>query len=101
MARDLLDVLTPENTDAKDFINTEHLLTSVVVVARGQEKEWKNCYETLASNVVPASSKKFAPIDKDGNTLLRTFVRQFGENKNVKVNTFNLSPLLFVSIHYL
>lgn len=73
-ARDLLDVLTPDATEASDFINTEHLLTAVVVVPRGQEKDWLKCYETLESNVVPASSKQFKPIDKDGNTLWRVIM---------------------------
>jgi V-type H+-transporting ATPase subunit C len=73
--RELLDVLTPGNTDANEFVNTEHLLTSVVMVPRGAEKEWLKCYETLESNVVPASSKQFkCGTDKDGNTLWRVIM---------------------------
>lgn len=74
MARDLLDVLTPEVTDPQDFINTEHLMTVVVVVPRGQDKEFLKCYETLESNVVPACAKRFTPIDKDGNMLFRVIM---------------------------
>lgn len=98
VARDLLDVLTPDTADPKDFVNTEHMVTAVVVVPRGQEKEWLSCYERLDSNVVPACTKKFTPVDKDGSSLWRVIMfkssydgfKKAAREKKFTVRDFNL-----------
>lgn len=74
--KDLTEVLTPENTLEEDFINTQHLMTVVVVVPRGQDKEWLKSYEKFSENVVPMSTKKFAPLDKEQNSLWRVVLFQ-------------------------
>jgi len=42
---------------AEDWIETEYLTTVLVVLSKYSLKDWDNCYETLAENVVPRSSK--------------------------------------------
>jgi len=69
--KDLIDVLTPDVVRPDDFINTEHLTTVVVIVARGAEKDWLSFYEYSTEFVVPKSTKKFPADDKDGNSLWR------------------------------
>ncbi|CEM25559.1 unnamed protein product [Vitrella brassicaformis CCMP3155] len=72
--RDLIDVLTPEVVKESDFIESEYLTTLVVVVPRGQDKEWLEKYEGLDEHVVPRSSQKLPPEDREGNTLWRVVV---------------------------
>lgn len=71
---DLVDVLTPEIVSPKDFIETEHLTTVLVVVPRNAENQWVSDYESFDGFVVPQSTKKFRVDDKDGNTLWRVIL---------------------------
>jgi V-type H+-transporting ATPase subunit C len=69
---DLIDVLTPKNTKAEDFVETEHLTTVVIVVPKDQTKDFLAAYETIDNFVVPETALQLnvAP-DKDGATLWR------------------------------
>jgi len=69
---DLIDILTPKNTKADDFVETEHLTTVVVTVPKDQDKDFLAAYETCDNFVVPETALKLnvAP-DKDGQTLYR------------------------------
>jgi V-type H+-transporting ATPase subunit C len=102
--RDLVDVLTPNNTLADDFIVTEHLTTVVVVVGRGQEKEWLSCYERLESYVVPLSAKKFNKVeDKEGNTLWRVVLFKSaleGFKKSAKEKKFIVRDFIYNPANY-
>ncbi|KAJ3683363.1 hypothetical protein LUZ60_013590 [Juncus effusus] len=51
--RDLSDLVKPE-----DIITTEHLETLLAIIPKYSQKAWLETYETLASYVVPRSSKK-------------------------------------------
>jgi V-type H+-transporting ATPase subunit C len=77
---ELVEVLTPEVVDADDFIDKAHLVTLVVIVPRGSEKDFLASYEKFDEYVCPRSAKQFmklengklGPIaDKDGSTLWR------------------------------
>lgn len=77
LTRDLVDVLTPDivlqngNHD-DDFIYTNQITTICVVLSRGADKDFLNCYETMSPNVVPQSARQFKQAtDKDGNTVWR------------------------------
>lgn len=95
--RDLVDLLVPGAVSEGDFVSTEHLTTVVVILARGQEAEFKKWYENAnfktirmkdgkeeehvdkiegPQNVIPSSAKQFVNLsdgaeDKDGNTVWR------------------------------
>ncbi|XP_034672624.1 V-type proton ATPase subunit C-like [Vitis riparia] len=51
--RDLSNLVKPE-----DIITSEHLVTLLAVVPKYSRKDWLSSYETLATYVVPRSSKK-------------------------------------------
>ncbi|CBI15738.3 hypothetical protein VitviT2T_025607 [Vitis vinifera] len=51
--RDLSNLVKPE-----DIITSEHLVTLLAVVPKYSQKDWLSTYETLATYVVPRSSKK-------------------------------------------
>ncbi|RVW52624.1 V-type proton ATPase subunit C [Vitis vinifera] len=51
--RDLSNLVKPE-----DIITSEHLVTLLAVVPKYSQKDWLSSYETLATYVVPRSSKK-------------------------------------------
>lgn len=78
---DLTDILTPEVVAEGDFIDKDHLITVLVIVPKGGDKEFLNCYEKADEFVVPRSAKQFlscsksgavSPLkDKDGSTLYR------------------------------
>lgn len=53
VVRDLSEVVKPE-----DIVTSDHLTTLLVVVPKYNEKDWLASYETLATMVVPESSKK-------------------------------------------
>jgi len=40
-----------------DWIDTEYMTTAFVVISKYNVKDWEQCYETLAENIVPRSSK--------------------------------------------
>ncbi|EPT25722.1 putative vacuolar ATP synthase subunit C [Toxoplasma gondii TgCatPRC2] len=99
--RDLIDVLSPDTVRDDDFLVTEHLTTAVVVVPRGQEREWEQSYESLDAFVVPRSSRKFnVAEDADGNALWRVILftshlqafRQAAQAKKFVVRDFHYSP---------
>lgn len=94
--RDLVDLLHPGVVHEGDFVETEHLTTLIVILARGQEVEFKNWYENPKmtsirmkdgkeeeqvdrieppQTVIPSSAQQFnfpeGPEDKDGNTVWR------------------------------
>lgn len=75
MAKDLVDVLTPEVMKIKgenEAVNTEHLATVFVILSRGTDKEFQNAYESFSDLVVPRSAKKYQGLDdKDGNSIWR------------------------------
>jgi len=97
MIASLEDVLTDERllqatgqTVDQHFVNTEFLRTVVVVIPRGGEKEWLECYEQLdnesvqvkgsrgesssfTSPVVPRSARRIVD-DKDGFVLYTVVV---------------------------
>eukprot|EP01067_Filipodium_phascolosomae_P007365 Filipodium_phascolosomae@DN5874_c0_g1_i1.p1 len=73
----LVEVLTPAVVvnPSSDFVDTAHLVTAVVVVPRGQEKDWLTTYESMTEFVVPRSSWRFdAAPDREGNSLWRVVV---------------------------
>ncbi|XP_057970239.1 V-type proton ATPase subunit C [Malania oleifera] len=51
--RDLSNLVKPE-----DIITSEHLVTLLAVVPKYSQKDWLSSYESLATYVVPRSSKK-------------------------------------------
>ncbi|KAJ3683362.1 hypothetical protein LUZ60_013589 [Juncus effusus] len=51
--RDLSDLIKPE-----DIITTENLETLLAIIPKYSENDWLSSYETLATYVVPRSSKK-------------------------------------------
>lgn len=96
--RDLVDLLTPDVVVPSDFHETDHLTTVIVILTRGQEKEFLAWYqepsfttvkmdkegnevkttESIAppQTVIPDSAQKFTSFpegaeDKDGNTVWR------------------------------
>eukprot|EP00922_Rhytidocystis_sp_ex-Travisia-forbesii_P050441 GHVS01074979.1.p1 GENE.GHVS01074979.1~~GHVS01074979.1.p1 ORF type:complete len:396 (-),score=49.35 GHVS01074979.1:213-1400(-) len=71
LQRDLTELLTPDMVGRQEFIETEHLTTVVVIVPRGQEKDWVAQYENLETFVVPRSTRNFHVSDKEGNSLWR------------------------------
>jgi len=82
LQKNLIEVLSPDKVSPGDFVETEHITTRVVVIPRGQDKEWLSTYEKLEGFVVPRSSKKFDATDRDSNTLwtvmlFRTSVEAF------------------------
>lgn len=96
--RDLVDLMIPSVVSEGDFVETDHLTTVVVILARGQEKEFLEWYQEPSvttvrtdkdgkeekhtdgisppQTVVPDSAKQFTKFaegaeDKDGNTVWR------------------------------
>jgi len=94
--RDLVELLTPSVVKDGDFVVTEHLTTVVVILARGQDVEFKKWYENPEvksirmkdgkeeehvdkidppQTVIPGSLEQFkfpeGGEDKDGNTVWR------------------------------
>lgn len=95
-SRDLVDLLTPDVVQEGDFVETEHLTTVVVMLARGQDKEFEKWYQDPEvrsmrmkdgkeeefvdkieppQTVIPGSLQQFRPRegaeDKEGNTIWR------------------------------
>ncbi|KAJ9676537.1 hypothetical protein PVL29_021849 [Vitis rotundifolia] len=66
---DLSNLVKPE-----DIITSEHLVTLLAVVPKYSQKDWLSSYETLATYVVPRSSKK---LHEDNEYALYT-VTLFG-----------------------
>jgi V-type H+-transporting ATPase subunit C len=106
--RDLIDMFTPDIVGEFDFVETEHLTTLVVILTRGQDKDFLGWYQepqiqivkmvegkevtessTLDSDVqgvVPESAKKFnfpgeGSEDKDGNTVWRIVLFKSAKKK--------------------
>lgn len=80
MGADLTEVLTPDVVKHDDFVAKEHISTVLVIVPKGQEKEFLANYEKADPFVVPRSAKQFQKLengsltnieDKDGNALWR------------------------------
>eukprot|EP00923_Selenidium_pygospionis_P061075 GHVN01107261.1.p2 GENE.GHVN01107261.1~~GHVN01107261.1.p2 ORF type:complete len:315 (+),score=37.58 GHVN01107261.1:420-1364(+) len=69
VSRDLTDLITPDAVDVANFVYTEHLTTTVVIVPRGMDKLWLASYESLTDFVVPRSSGKMLTADNEGNTM--------------------------------
>eukprot|EP00392_Amoebophrya_sp_AT5.2_P005134 g5143.t1 len=57
---DMTEILTPDVVAADDFVTKEHLITVLVIVPRGGEKEFLDSYERVDPFVVPRSAKKFS-----------------------------------------
>ena len=97
MVADLSKVLTPEVVAPDAFVDTEFLVTVVVVVPKSLENEWLANYECLDDNavgygpaedresirgspVVPRSARRIC-VDKDGNVIyLTTILRLYEES---------------------
>jgi len=96
--RDLVDLITPQSVSPSDFVETDHLTTVVVILARGQEKDFLAWYEDPQvthvkmdkdgnekktvdtidppQTTIPGSAQQFTNLaegseDKDGNTVWR------------------------------
>jgi len=95
--RELIDLLVPGVVSPEDFIETKHLTTVIVILARGQDKDFTEWYEQpkfvikktvegkevettdsipAPKTVIPGSAKQFTTFpegreDKDGNTVWR------------------------------
>jgi len=96
--RDLVDLITPEIVKESDFVETEHLTTVVVILARGQDNDFLAWYQNPSmtnvkmdkdgnevktvdsieppQTVIPGSAQMFKNFpegaeDKDGNTIWR------------------------------
>jgi len=95
--RDLVDLLVPSAVAEGDFVETEHLTTVVVILARGQDVDFQKWYGNPEvrsirmkdgkeeehvdkidppQTVIPNSAKQFINLsdgaeDKDGNTVWR------------------------------
>ncbi|KAJ6824277.1 V-type proton ATPase subunit C [Iris pallida] len=68
--RDLSKLVKPD-----DIITSEHLVTLLAIVPKYSQKDWLSSYETLATYVVPRSSKK---LHEDNEYALYT-VTLFGK----------------------
>jgi len=66
---ELADILTPEIVSEGDFVNKEHLMTVLVIVPKGQEKDFMKTYETCDKFIVPRSAKKFQKLDSSGRLV--------------------------------
>jgi len=84
MTQDLVDILTPQvvrsaGDENDDFVYSKFLSTVVVVLAKGTDKEFLGCYESLTPQVVPGSAKCFTSLtDKDGNAIWRVVLCSAG-----------------------
>lgn len=108
MARDLVDVLTPEIVEDGDFIYTQHLTTLVMIVPQVNMEAFLKGYERYTDNVVPASAKQFTKIkEEDGTTLwrvvlfrsaLESFQRAVRENRVGTCRVFEYSPQAYDAV---
>jgi len=75
---DLVDVFHPSKVENNDLVNTEHLTTVCIILAKGQDSEFANWYEGGgdAEKVIPRSFKALlkGEADKDGMLLFRVIV---------------------------
>ncbi|CAK9877154.1 unnamed protein product [Sphagnum jensenii] len=91
--RDLSDLVK-----ADDVVNTEHLVTLLVVVSKYSQKDWLSHYETLSSFVVPRSSKKLSEDNEYALytvTLFRKVADTFktsAREKGFQVRDFEFNP---------
>jgi len=112
--RDLIDLFEPSSVQENDFIETEHLTSLVVILARGQDKDFLSWYadpvvkttkmvdgkeeesverlDDEVQSVVPESAKKFmfkdegpAGEDKDGNTVWRIVLFKSAKKKFIEL----------------
>ncbi|KAJ1704761.1 hypothetical protein LUZ63_004540 [Rhynchospora breviuscula] len=91
--RDLSDLVKPE-----DIITTEHLETLLAIVPKYSQKDWLSSYETLASYVVPRSSKKLYE-DNEYALYTVTLFKRVADNfkvatreKGFQMREFEYSP---------
>ncbi|KAJ0964459.1 hypothetical protein J5N97_025597 [Dioscorea zingiberensis] len=91
--RDLSDLVKPD-----DIITSEHLVTLLAVVPKYSQKDWLTSYETLATYVVPRSSKK---LHEDNEYALYTVTlfkkiadhfRTSAREKGFQIRDFEYSP---------
>lgn len=91
--RDLSNHVKPD-----DIINTEHLMTLLVVVSKYSQKDWLASYETLSNFVVPRSSKKLTEDNENALytvTLFRKVADSFktsARERGFLVRDFELDP---------
>jgi len=109
--RDLIDLLVPSEVSPEDFVETKHLTTVIVILARGQDKEFEAWYEQPKftfkksvdgkeveqtdeipgpKTVIPTSLKQFTSFkegkeDKDGNTVWRVVLFRSCKDKFVSL----------------
>ncbi|XP_039143355.1 V-type proton ATPase subunit C [Dioscorea cayenensis subsp. rotundata] len=91
--RELSDLVKPE-----DIITSEHLVTLLAVVPKYSQKDWLSSYETLATYVVPRSSKKLHE-DNEYALYTVTLFRRIADNfktsareKGFQIRDFEYSP---------
>ena len=51
MVANLEEVLTSDIVTERDFVNTEHLVTLVVIVPKNEDANWLSKYEKLGSDL--------------------------------------------------
>lgn len=91
--RDLSDLVKPE-----DIITTEHLVTLLAVVPKYSQKDWLTSYETLATYVVPRSTKKLHEDNEYALYTVTLFARVAdnfkisAREKGFQIRDFEYSP---------
>lgn len=91
--RDLSTLVKPD-----DIINTEHLVTLLVVVSKYSQKDWLGSYEKLSTFVVPRSSHKLTEDNEYALytvTLFRKVADSFkttARERGFLVRDFELDP---------
>jgi V-type H+-transporting ATPase subunit C len=72
--RDMIDIFTPNQVRAGDFVYTEHLTTLVMIIPSANVEQFVKGYETYAEKVVPLSARPFPALKEDDNELWRVVV---------------------------
>jgi len=101
VARDLVDVLTPDVVKDGDFVNSAHMTTVIMILPQANVDGFLKGYETFAENVVPGSAKQFASVvEEDGTQVWRVvmfksavdaFMKKVREEKVGTARQFNYS----------
>jgi len=114
---ELADILTPEIVSDGDFVTKEHLMTVLVIVPKGQEKDFLKTYENSDKFVVPRSAKQFQKLDaqgrliplldKDGSALWRVILfknaieplrKTLRDNAKCTIREYIYSPTAFTEL---
>lgn len=105
VARDLIDVLTPEVVREGDFVNSPHMTTVIMILSQSSVEQFLKGYEKYAENVVPGSAQQFTGIkEEDGTQVWRVvmfrsavdaFMKKVREDRIGTVRQFEYSKSAF------